>query len=372
MYRLSIIFFIFIPCILIAQTSGKYLLSTRPESMGYPKTFFPALGREAIKQIPSLGSFVVWRHGALIYEGYFNGNTRDSLFFVQSVTKSFVSAIAGAAHMRGYLPTLDTPVLDILPEYARKPPVHNFWNAEDWNDLDTQMRDLTMRHLITMQTGLNYQEFTGGMCHAFIFSSDPARYTLDLAFSEDPGTKFNYCSPGSHLFAVCLARLLNADMFAFADSTIFKPAGITLKKWPVDPQGRYIGFSDLQFTTQDMIRLGLLYLKKGKLNGKQILSEDWIKDSWQPHAKLDHWDVLPGANGYGYFWWRRKTNGHQAYIASGYGGQLICVIPSLDMVIATTCLMNEKNRGREEIKKLHLLMDKVIRVSKKEYRRKVK
>lgn len=349
---------------LYAQTADKYLANASPESKGYTTKFFKDLGRDAEKQIPSLGCFLVWRHDALIYEGYFHGQTRDSLFYVQSVTKSFVSATAGAARMRGYLPRLDTPILDILPEYARKAPVPNFWNTEDWQDLDTQMHDLTLYHLLTMQSGLNYQEF-GSPCSAFMFTSDPVRYALDLNFSEDPGTRFNYASPASHLFAVALARLIQADLFAFADSTIFKPAGITLKLWPVDPQGRYIGFSDLQFTGQDLVRFGLLYLKKGKLNGKQILPEEWIKESFTPHARLDHWDVLPGANGYGYYWWRRKTNGHQAYVASGYGGQLIVIVPDLDMVIVTTCTMNEKNRGRSEIKLLHLLMDRVTKQVKK-------
>jgi len=343
------------------------LPTAKSESRGFSSISLNSIGKEASEKIPSLGSFVIWRHDALIYEKYFHGQSRDSLFYVQSVTKSFISAIAGAAWMKGLLPNLDTPVLDLLPEYERKTPVPGFWNTEDWNDVDTLMHQLTLRHLITMQTGFNYHEF-GGMCNAFVFSSDPVRYALDLGFSEDPGEKFNYCSPGSHVFAVVLARLIKTDLFAFADSTIFKPAGITLKKWPVDPQGRYIGFSDLQFTSQDMVRFGVLYLKKGKLNGKQILSEEWVKESTDRHAVLNHWDVLPGANGYGYFWWRRKSNGHQVYVASGYGGQLICVIPDLDMVIVATCTFGDNNRGRSEIRRLHLLIDKVIKAAKSPFK----
>lgn len=346
-----------------AQVADKYLPVKSPDKMGYPAGFFNALGTDAHKQVPSLGSFAVWRHDALIYEGYFNGQTRDSLFFVQSVTKTVVSAVAGAAQMRGLLPNLDSPVLSILPEYTRKPPVKNFWLTEHWNDVGEELHRLTLRHLLTMQAGLNYSEFDH-TCNAFMFSSDPVQFTFDLDFSEEPGTLFKYGSAFAHLFSVALAHSIHADLHAFADSTLFKPAGMTLKLWPVDPQGRYVGFSNLQFTAQDLVRLGVLYLKKGKLNGKQILSEAWVKESWQAHAKLDKWDVLPGANGYGYYWWRRMSNGHQVYIASGYGGQLICVIPDLDMVVTTTCLMNNDNRGREDIRLLHLQIEKLIAASK--------
>jgi CubicO group peptidase (beta-lactamase class C family) len=74
---------------------------------------------------------------------------------------------------------------------------------------------------------------------------------------------------------------------------------------------------------------------------------------------LNYWDILPNANGYGYYWWRRTTNGHQAYIASGAGGQLIVVIPDLDMVIIATTLFNKDSQGRNELKRLHLFIDKI-------------
>jgi CubicO group peptidase (beta-lactamase class C family) len=70
---------------------------------------------------------------------------------------------------------------------------------------------------------------------------------------------------------------------------------------------------------------------------------------------------LPDANGYGYYWWRRKINGHQAFVASGYGGQLICVIPDLKVVIVTTCFVDDRNRGRSEIKRLHEFINKIVK-----------
>jgi CubicO group peptidase (beta-lactamase class C family) len=136
---------------------------------------------------------------------------------------------------------------------------------------------------------------------------------------------------------------------------------MSMQRWDTDPLGRYSGASESFLTAPDLMKFGLLYLHNGKANGKQVISPSWIKESWEAHATLNKWPVLPHANGYGYYWWRRKTNGYQAYIASGAGGQLICVIPALDMVLVTTCFWNDANRGRVEIKLLHSYIDKVVK-----------
>ena len=111
----------------------------------------------------------------------------------------------------------------------------------------------------------------------------------------------------------------------------------------------------------DMIKFGLLYLNEGRVNGKQIISKSWINESTSEKVILNEWDVLPDANGYGYYWWRRKINGHQAFVASGYGGQLICVIPDLQIVIVTTCFVDDRNRGRSEIKRLHEFINQIVK-----------
>jgi len=340
---------------LFAQSQTK---SVSPKKK-YSSTFFTDFGKEANKQIPSLGAFLVWQKDALIYEGYFHHQNKNSLFDVKSVTKSVLSSIIGAARYRGYISNLDTLVKNFFPEYVRHYPTQKDFEKESWEDADSALFQLTFRHLLTMQTGFDFIE-NSSVSHAYGNSSDPIKFTLELPFNEDPGEKFNYCSPGAHLAAEILSRSIKMNILDFADSTIFKPAGIKLGKWPVDAKGRYLGASGMQFTAQDMIKFGFLYLKKGNVNGKQILPEQWIKESTAKQVELNNWDVLPGANGYGYFWWRRKVNGHQIYIASGYGGQLICVIPDLDMVIATACTLGDNNRGRSEIKRLHLLIDKII------------
>jgi hypothetical protein len=68
----------------------------------------------------------------------------------------------------------------------------------------------------------------------------------------------------------------------------------------------------MYLTARDMMRFGLLYLHKGSNGNTQVIPEHWVTTSTAQHAILNYWDVLPGANGYGYYWWRRKTHDHQA------------------------------------------------------------
>lgn len=362
MLRIWLILLFFCSSQLLAQNNNQLLIAT-PESRGVSSIVLKKVGKEANRQVPNLGAFLVWRHDALIYQGYFHEFTRDSIFNIKSASKSILSAITGAAMERGYLQDLDAPILSILPEY-RQPSRHEpkVWFADDMAPDDYLRSRLTMRNLLTMQTGLAWDDF-GPIANAWTYSSDPVRFTLDIEFDTLPGREFRYCSGGAHAFGVAIARLTPGDLWQFADSVLFQPAGIKLHRWNTDPMGRYIGGCEMYFTPEDMLRFGVLYLKGGKLNNKQVLPEKWVAESFSKHAELTYWDVLPGANGYGYFWWRRKSNGHQVYVASGSGGQLICVIPDLDMVIVTACSTGE-NAGRAEIKKLHLLMDKIIRTTK--------
>jgi len=336
----------------------------QPNKSEYNSNFFPSLQKEINLAIPSLGSFAVWRHNTLLYEHYFHGCNDTTLFDVKSVTKSVTSALGGIIKDKGLLPDLNTPVVDVLTEYApptKYPP--NIWYLEDKLHQDSLRRMMTLKDILTMQTGLAWDDF-GATVWGFLFATDPVKYTLEVPYDEDPGQTFNYCSGASAIFGAVLAKLIKSDLKSFADTNLFTPIGISCKRWDTDPMGRNSGATELFLTTQDMMKFGLLYLHNGKSNGKQIISESWIKESLAEHAKLNKWPVLTTPNGYGYYWWRRKTNGYQAYIASGAGGQLIFIVPKLDMVIVTSCVMNDKNRGRTEIKLLHGFIDRVIKETK--------
>jgi CubicO group peptidase (beta-lactamase class C family) len=360
MLRITIFF------LLVFNTlASQELKNLNPIDFGYKPDFFKRTLKQALDSVPSLGAFLVWKGEGLMYENYFNSATEHTDFKVKSVTKSVVSALAGIANDRHLLPELKTPIFNLFTEYATdfiKNKEIGF--IELIKNNDSLKRIITVKDLLTMRTGYLWDDNNSLNSRTFNSSSDQVRSTLDLPFEAAPGTQFKYCTPASHVLGVIVSRVVKSNLKVFADSVLFKPLGITVTSWSNDPMGRTMGGTELSLKARDMLKFGLLFLNEGKFNGKQIISKAWIDESTAEQVTLNAWDVLPGANGYGYYWWRRITNGHQAFIASGYGGQLICVIPDLKMVVVTTCFVNEQNRGRSEIKRLHQVIDKIVKVSK--------
>jgi len=322
-----------------------------------PKSLFHKLDRKAEQAIPSLASFLVWQHDSIIHENYFHGATRDTALEIMSVTKSILSALAGIAEQKGLLPNLDTSVISILPEYG-VPRTKDSSDTELW-EADRCRARLTLRHLLTMQAGFNASDNDDYSYEAY-FSSDPVRFTLELSYPEDPGDTFNYSSLAAHVFGAALARVVKSDLKTFADSTLFAQLPMNVATWDRDIKGRNLGGIGIRTTARDLLNFGVLYLHNGRTGNTQILPEAWIKESLSKQAELTYRDVMPGVNGYGYYWWRRKSHGHQLYCATGFGGQLICIIPDLDMVIVNTCLLNKRNRGRSELLHLHKMVDELL------------
>lgn len=337
----------------IAQTNKKNIL---------PKKFDESFTKKLNDSIPALGSFIVSQNDKIVYKKYFHGASKDSTFDVKSVTKSVTSILAGIAKDKGLLTDLDTPVLSILPEYnVSRSKYPKTYEIEGKREMDSIRNTVTLRHLFTMRGGFKWKENGGEISLGQFYSSDPVRFVLDLPFEEYPGDTFNYNSGETHVFAVALAKIVNSNLEDFANKNLFGPLKINIEEWYTDVLNRNIGGSEIFMKPLDMQKIGSLVLNKGKYENKQIVSEKWIEESTSEQVKLDSWDVLPNANGYGYYWWRRTTNGHQAFVAVGYGGQLICIVPDLKMVITTTCFLNEKNRGRIELKKLHGFIDEVTK-----------
>lgn len=326
------------------------------------KDYYENFTRRINDSIPSLGSFIVSKNDKVIYEQYFHGANKGSVFDVKSVTKSVTSILTGIAKDKGLIPDLDIPVLKILPEYdISRSQFKNIYDIEGKKELDSIRKTLTLKDLLTMSGGFKWKENGGEISIAQFYSSDPVRFVLDLPFEEYPGDKFNYSTGETQVFGAALSRMVKTNLKDFADKNLFIPLSLNIERWDTDVLNRNLAGSELFMKPTDMLKFGNLVLNNGKIGNKQIVSQKWIEESTAEQVKLDFWDVLPNANGYGYYWWRRKTNGHQAFVAVGYGGQIICIVPDLKMVIVTTCFLGEKNRGRIELKKLHSFIDEITK-----------
>ena len=270
---------------------------------------------------------LIARHGRLVAERYFRGTAGHRPHNLKSASKSVLSALAGLAVEEGVL-DLDQPIADVLPEAA---------------DLDDPRKQaITVRHLLTMTSGLESTSF--GNYGSWVGSRNWVRAALARPLEAEPGTRFSYSTGGTHLLSATLAGAAGKSTHDFARQHLFAPLGIRHSAWARDRQGIHVGGNNLSLLPRDMLKFGQLYLNRGRWGGRQILPWQWVDESTRPG--------LAGPRGrgriyggYGYLWWLRPPTERGAYIASGYGGQYIYVSPAEDLVVVVISTEVSKGRG---------------------------
>jgi CubicO group peptidase (beta-lactamase class C family) len=281
---------------------------------------------------------VIVRHGALVYERYFDGadqrwpehrwgeplpmqtHSAETLHDIQSSTKSVVALLVGIALEGGALKSLNAPVLDFFPEYG---------------DLRTAARDrISVQDLLTMRAGLRwiYRPYLS-FWRQIDAAPDPYRMILEQPVTATPGTVFRYNNGSPELIGAILQRATHRSLDAFAKEVLFAKLGITDWEWGRMANGDPGASWGLRLRPRDFAKLGQLVLGHGRWRGEQIISEAWIKAMTAPQ-------VTRRDGAYGYYWWIEKLmlDEHQIDLieALGWGGQNLYVVPSLDLIIATT------------------------------------
>ncbi len=272
---------------------------------------------ELAASITHMQSLLVVRNGYLVGEEYFDGTDENSMVRLFSATKSVTSALIGIAIRQGYIESLDQPMMDHLEAY-------------DSGDLDSRMYDITIRHLLTMQSGIDAEE---NIAEAVSTAPNMVAAILDTELQFDPGTDFLYSSHGSQLLSAVITTSTGVSTLEFSLQTLFTPIGVETVSWHTDQNGIQIGGGDLFLTPRDMARFGWLYLEEGFVNGRQIVPLQWIEESTRNYLdETSSWFEMEDV-GYGLHWWTGRFDEYSVYAAIGYAGQWILNIPDLDMVI---------------------------------------
>jgi CubicO group peptidase (beta-lactamase class C family) len=161
---------------------------------------------------------------------------------------------------------------------------------------------------------------------------------LEFPKVEQPGTVYNYSSVDSHLISAILTHATGQSALSYASENLYEPLGILNRQWRSDPQGINYGGSGIFLTSRDLAAIALLYLNEGYWDGEQIFAEDWVEQATTSHVILrpeDNQEGLPEV-GYGYQWWIRNQGDYHSYMAIGYAGQYVVVIPDLDLAVVVT------------------------------------
>jgi len=248
------------------QSSIAAWKTATPESQGLDSAVLAeALGYVRTQGIP-LHNFLIVRNGVMVLEAYFWPYQGSEVHDVASVTKSFTSAAVGIAIEKGLIKGVDQKVLSVL--------------SGALSDSDPRKGSLSIRHLLTMTSGLDCDTEGGEKALAAMRrSNDWKAFALALPMRADPGSQYAYCSCNNHLLSSLLTAVAGESLLQFAKNNLFQRIGINDVIWPPDPKVRTHGWGDLHLHPRDMARFGLLYLDHGKWGNAQVVPEAWVRDS---------------------------------------------------------------------------------------------
>jgi len=301
--------------------------TSTPEEQGMDSQKLEQMLVAIQQQHLSLHSLLIIRNGYLVSETYFEPYRQDTKHELYSCTKSFISTLIGIAVDKGYIDRTDRRIVD-------------FFSEQVFANLNAQKEAMTLEDLLTMRSGLDWQE--GDPVYREMYqNSDWVKFVLDKPMAQPPGRLFNYCSGCSHLLSAILQQTTGMNTRDFAEQQLFKPLGISNANWDTAAGGIPIGGWGLQLTPRDMAKLGYLYLRDGKWEGQQVVSAKWVESATQRHTETD------GDLGYGYQWWTYPSL--EAYTALGRYGQTIFVIPESDLIVVTTAGMEDNHDGIFEL-----------------------
>ncbi|MEP7373956.1 MAG: serine hydrolase [Chitinophagaceae bacterium] len=250
---------------------------------------------------------------------------RGELHSLQSVTKTITSVIIGVATTRKEFPDLSATVL-------------SFFDTTLVKNIDDRKRRMTIRHLLTMTAGFEWDEGLhysdpGNDCSVMEASFDWIQYVINKPMALEPGQSFRYNSGASELLSYIFRKATGKDIEEYASQYLFSPLGISQYFWKRTPTGLADTEGGLYLAATDLAKIYYLFLKEGNWNGKQLVTREWVKASVSPAIA-----VRPGVK-YGYKWWLFEygnDNSKYAWTGSGFGGQWPIIIPEYDIVAVFT------------------------------------
>jgi CubicO group peptidase (beta-lactamase class C family) len=283
-----------------------------PEEQGVSSSAVLAFVEAADKQIDSLHSFMLVRHGKVVAEGWwtpYNPQSPHSLF---SLSKSFTSTAVGLAIAEGKL-RLDDEVLKFFPEDAPAEPSNN-------------LKAMRVSDLLRMSTG---QQTEPGRRPDQPWTKTFLAHPVPFK----PGTHFLYNTSGTYMLSAIVQKATGTTVLDYLRPRLFEPLGIEHPTWEASPQGITAGGYGLSIRTEDIAKFGQLYLQKGQWQGKQLVPAAWIEEATARQTSNGSNPKSDWDQGYGYQFWRCR---HGAYRGDGAFGQYCIVLPQQDAVIAIT------------------------------------
>ncbi len=294
------------------------LVTALPEQVGVDSRMLTQLSSWLREQQLDIRSLLIVKDGKLIFERYTSDLDRDHNYELYSITKTVTSLLAGMLIDEGRL-SLDDNIYDTLGKYRP--------------DLQAQLadkKDITLRHLLSMSSGLHY-DFNPENDPIYYGSPDRLKLVAGTTPKVAPGSEFEYTDVNPVFVAAMVSAAAGMPVADYAAEKLFKPLGMANYQWDrADEQGLVSAGWGLRLRAIDLAKVGQLIMDKGQWQGRQIVSESWIKQMSTPVAARDF--------GY-YLWLQHIVDTEKDMDMMGFKGQFATILPDSNTVVVMTSML---------------------------------
>ena len=254
---------------------------------------------------------------------------KGRLHTMQSVSKGITSLLIGIAIDKGQISNENVKI-------------HSFFDDYDLSDLDERWSKITLKHVLTMTTGITWDESTipytdpNNSCAGMENSSDWIQFVLNQTMSAEPGQVYVYNSGATMLLAYILEQTTGMEVEDYCYQNLFKPLNIEKYYWKRTPKGLADTEGGLYLLPEDLAKIAYLVLHDGIWKNNQIVSKTWINKSVQRHVNT----YYPSTRSYryGYKWWILPYANEENFAIAGLGlgGQRPIIIPEYGIIAVFT------------------------------------
>ena len=295
-----------------ATTAQQSLPRSDPESQGVSSRALLELTNTLDERFDGIHSLMIVRHGKVITEGWWAPYDAQQNHVLYSLSKSFTSTAVGLAVAEGKLDINDR-VLDYFPEDAPQ-------------NVSENLKSMRVRDILTMTTGhQDAPPVKADQVSAKSFLAQPVPHA--------PGTHFKYNTAATFMQSALVQKLTGQTVLEYLGPRLFDPLGIEHPVWGTNFQGISLGGYGLRVRTEDIAKLGQLYLQKGRWHGKQLIPQEWVELATTKQVPNGNNPTNDWNQGYGFQFWRCR---HNAYRGDGAFSQFCIVIPAQHAVVAIT------------------------------------
>ncbi len=289
--------------------------------------------------LPRLHALIIMHAGAPLVSRVFRGSGLDVPVDVKSLSKIVIDTLVGIAIDRGLIQNTRTTILPLL---RRRAPAR----------LDPRVGTITIDDLLSMRAGL--ERTSGPNYGRWVNSSNWVRFVLTRPFVDEPGGVMLYSTGNTHLLSAILTDASGTNTWQLARAWLAIPLGIDVPRWTRDPQGIYLGGNEMTLSPRALARIGETYRLGGLHGGRRVVSADWVRRSWTPET-TDLW-----GHGYGYGWFISEADGQPVYFGWGFGGQMLYVVPSLELTVVMTSDTDTRSFDGGYLCELHDLLAREV------------